>query len=421
MATEKLYWADPAARTFEAESARLSRWQDRASVVLPRTLFYPEAGGQLGDHGTLTIGARPIAIDDAQIDDDGVIHHLVAERGEAALAESDLGPTRGAIDDARRRDFTAQHTAQHAFSRALLDEANAPTVSSRLGATLCTIDVDRVDIPERELARAEDLVNAIVTDDVVVRALFPTDEELAAMDLRRAPKVTANVRIIDIGGFDLSPCGGTHCTRSGQIGIVRIAGVERYKGKTRVSFHAGKRALVDARAKEAALASLAAELTCGMLDVGNAVAKLRGELKTRTDALAAMRGELVDRITEAAWREHPVRLRFASPATTFVTLVRPHDDVAMLRAIANRLTERQDVVALVASLDPATSDALLVVQRGAGVTGAAAFDCGAWLKSTASAHEGRGGGRPERAEGRIRLTAPTGIGSLDKIASLLPQ
>jgi len=87
----------------------------------------------------------------------------------------------------------------------------------------------------------------------------------------------------------------------------------------------------------------------------------------------------------------------------------------MLRAIAGSLAARADVVALVASLDPASGEALLVVQRGASVT---SFDCGAWLKSAASAHEGRGGGRPERAEGRIKLT---GLGPLERISSLLPR
>jgi len=411
MATEKLYWADSTARSFDADSALLSSWQGRASIVLPRTLFYPEAGGQLADRGMLTLGARTVAIDDVQVDDEGVIHHLVAV-GEAALTVAELGNAHGEIDAARRRDFTAQHTAQHALSRALLDEARAPTVSSRLGATLCTIDLDRADIPEGEIARAEDLVNSIVTDDIPVRALFPTAEELASMDLRRAPKVSANVRVIDIEGFDLSPCGGTHCTRSGQIGTIRVVGVERYKGKTRLSFHAARRALADARAKEAALSALAAELTCGVLDVGGAVAKLQRELKTRGDALTAAREEVVEHLAEAAWRAHPVK---DGGAPTFVTLLRPHDEVAMLRSVAGRVASRADVVALAASLDPVSGEALLVVQRGAGVTG---FDCGAWLKSTVSAHEGRGGGRPERAEGRVKLAR---LGSLDGVAPLLPR
>jgi alanyl-tRNA synthetase len=411
MATEKLYWADATARSFDADSALLSSWQGRTSIVLPRTLFYPEAGGQLADRGTLRLGTRTVAIDDVQVDDEGIIHHLVAS-GEAALDGEPLGSVHGEIDAARRRDFTAQHTAQHALSRALLDEARAPTMSSRLGATLCTIDLDRADIPEGEIARAEDLVNAIVTDDVPVRALFPTASELASMDLRRAPKVSANVRVIDIEGFDLSPCGGTHCTRSGQIGTIRVVGVERYKGKTRLSFHAAQRALADARAKEAALSALAAELTCGVLDVGAAVAKLQRELKTRGDALTAAREEVVGHLADATWRAHPMK---DGGGPTFVTLLRPHDDVAMLRAVAGRVASRADVVALAASLDPASGEALLVIQRGPSVTD---FDCGAWLKSTVNAHEGRGGGRPERAEGRMKLAR---LGALEAVAGLLPR
>jgi alanyl-tRNA synthetase len=403
MATEKLYWVDSTTRSFDAESARLGRWQDRPSVVLPRTLFYPEAGGQLADHGSLAFAGRTVSIEDAQIDDDGVIHHLGPE--VAALGDADLGPARGEIDDARRRDFTAQHTAQHALSRALLDEARAPTVSSRLGASLCTIDVDRAEIPEREIARAEDLVNAVVMDDAPVRALFPTAEELASMDLRRAPKVTANVRIIDIGGFDLSPCGGTHCTRTGQIGSVRVVGVERYKGKTRVSFHAARRALEDARSKEAALATLAARFTCGLLDVGSAVTKLEGDLRVRTDALAAARAELVARLAESAWLAHP-----PDPSgATFIVLERPADDVGALRTLAGRVATRADVVVVAASRDSESGDTLVVLQRGEGVK---SFDCGAWLKATAAAHGGRGGGRPERAEGRLKLESSEALGSL---------
>jgi alanyl-tRNA synthetase len=236
-----------------------------------------------------------------------------------------------------------------------------------------------------------------------VRSLFPTAEELAQMDLRRAPKVSANVRIIEIEGFDLSPCGGTHCTRSGQIGTVRVAGVERYKGKIRVSFHAARRALADARAKETALAALAAELTCGPLDVGNAVAKLRSDLKARTDQLSGLRGELVERIAEGVWREHPVDPTAAATGRlTRVTLLRPKDDVAMLRSLAGRVSARPDVVAICGALDPESGEVVVVVQRGDEARG---FDCGAWLKAAAAATGGRGGGRPERAEGRLKLAS----------------
>ncbi len=401
MPTDKLYWEDPFARTFESEGARVSTFGGRASIVLGRTLFYPEAGGQLGDTGTLRIGSRALRVDDTQVDEAGDIHHLVAE---APTADEVEGRVSGRVDDDRRRDHMSQHTAQHMLSRALLDVARAETVSARLGSTLCTIDVSLPDVDDRDLARAEELVNGVVMGDVLVRALFPTAAELAAMKLRREPKVATNVRIIEVEGFDLTPCGGTHCTRTGQVGAVVVAGTERYKGKLRLSFHAGRRALADTQAKTAALGALAREFTCGPLDVPAAVAKLRGDLKARSDSLSNARGELVALLADKALALHPAD---PSGAPTVLVMMREHDDLGMLRTLAGRLAAREDVVAFCAAPEPATGELVVVVQRGA----KASFDCGRWLKGAAAKHGGRGGGRPERAEGRLPPTA-----ELEKLA-----
>jgi alanyl-tRNA synthetase len=392
MATEKLYWADPFAATFEA-NARAGELAGKPTLVLDRTLFYPESGGQLADLGTLVVAGLPQRVTDVQVDDEGVIHHFV--EGEPAA-----GAAQGTIEVARRRDHMAQHTAQHALSRALVDVARAETVSSRLGATSCTIDVEGA-LDERLLARAEDLVNAIVTDDVVVRQLFPTAEELPKLPLRRAPKVDRGIRVIDIEGFDMSPCGGTHCTRTGQIGAVRVVGLERYKGGWRVTFHAGRRALDDARRKDAVLGELARDFTCGVLDVGQAVGKLRADLKARTDALSATRGELVELLADRILAAHP-RGNATEGGVQRIVVLRDHDDLGMLRTLAGRLATRDDVVAFCAAPDDKSAgDWSIVVQRGA----ATGFDCGAWLKAAAAASGGRGGGRPERAEGRLPRAA----------------
>jgi alanyl-tRNA synthetase len=384
MATEKLYWSDPFATAFEA-TAQPGELGGKPTLVLDRTLFYPESGGQLADAGTLVVGGRELRVTDVQVDDDGVIHHFV--QGEPAT-----GAASGTLDRARRRDHMAQHTAQHALSRALVDVARAETVSSRLGASSCTIDVEGA-LDERGLARAEELVNAIVTDDVVVRQLFPTAEELPKLPLRRPPKVDRGVRVIDIEGFDMSPCGGTHCTRTGQIGAVRVVGLEKYKGGWRVTFHAGRRALDDARRKDAVLGDLARDFTCGLLDVGQAVGKLRADLKARTDALAATRGELVELLADRILAAHP-----PAAGVQRIVVLREHDDLGMLRTLAGRLASREDVVAFCATPDDKSAgDWSIVVQRGE-KTG---FDCGAWLKAAAAASGGRGGGRPERAEGRL--------------------
>lgn len=395
--TEKLYWSDPLATAFETRGARVAAHGGRPSLVLDRTLFYPEGGGQLGDAGTIAVGGEEVAVADTQIDADGTIHHVLAAPLAAEIGAR-LGAdvvVRGAIDETRRRDHMAQHTAQHALSRALLDRAKAGTVSARLGATACTIDLGVPGVSDADLHRAEDVVNALVTSDVAVTTSFPTPEELAKLDLRKAPnaeKSARGVRVVTIEGFDVTPCGGTHVTRTGQIGQARIVATEKYKGMLRVTFHAGRRALVDARAKSDALAAAASALTCGALDVPQAIAKLRAELKAARDKLDGARTELAALVARG--------LHDAlgdAPGPHVVPVLRPGDDLASLRAVAGELAKDARVVALCASSDPATGELVVVVQRGAD----AKLDCGAFVGREAKARGGRGGGRPERAEGRF--------------------
>lgn len=407
--TEKLYWSDPHLTSFETTGAKLVDHGGKAALVLDRTLFYPEGGGQLGDAGVITIGSRELKIADTTIDDAGTIHHVLAEAPPPSLAAS-LGEAvsvRGTIDADRRRDHTAQHTAQHALSRALADVARAETVSARLGATSCTIDVARPGIPDAELHRAEDLVNALIGSDVDIRALYPQPEELAKLPLRRQPKVTEGViRVIDIDGFDMTPCGGTHCTRTGQIGQARIVGLEKYKGMLRITFHAGLRALADARTKHEALAGIAADLSCGVIDVPAAVTKLRASLKDARAQLESARMELAELVAHSTLDRLPPP--GASPGPIVLPVLRPNDDVAALRVLAGKLAVDPRVVALAGATDPASGELVLVVQRGA----ASKLDCGAFIQAQAKAIGGRGGGRPERAEGRF----PRGT-SLEALAS----
>ena len=251
------------------------------------------------------------------------------------------------------------------------------------------------------LADVEDLVNAaVIRDDVPVRALYPDAAELATMKLRRTPKVTTGVRIIDIEGFDLTPCGGTHCTRTGQIGSVSIAGTEGYKGKVRVSFDAAGRALRDARTKKAVLGAMAAELTCGPLDVPAALHKVQGGgSRTKLDAMSSARGELVELLAE---RIAPRCIRSLRAGRRGSSCSEPKDDLAMLRTLAGRLAvTRPDVVAFCASPDRSTAGDFSSSSSSAARVRPSST-AGAWLKAgRAQAHGGRGGGRPERAEGRL--------------------
>jgi alanyl-tRNA synthetase len=279
----------------------------------------------------------------------------------------------------------AQHTGQHALSAALLQAARAETASSRLGESACTIDVDRESLAEREVARAEELANAVIDDDVAIRAFFPSAEELAALPLRRRPKVSENVRVVEIAGFDVSPCGGTHCTSSAQIGLLRVTALERYKGKMRVTFAAGRRAREALASQADTLAELSRELTCGPAAVPAALAKLRRELGEAREAQGALRTQLADSTARALCAE----------GSTRVVAVFDGGDVEFLRAVAARVTDGGERVALLAARG--LEGLAVVIARGP----QSGFDCGAFLKRAAAASGGRGGGRAERAEGRL--------------------
>jgi alanyl-tRNA synthetase len=357
--TERLHYEDSLLTEFRARVISV----ENSVAILDRTAFYPESGGQMADRGT--IGGVPVV--DVQVRDDGVVEHRLD--GTLAPGEYDAK-----IDRARRRVHMALHTGQHMLSRALADVAAAETVSSRLGETGCTIDVDLEKLDEAALARAEALVNSVIDDDAPVRAWFPPDDELRALPLRRAPKVTEHIRIVAIGDFDFSPCGGTHCLRTAQVGLVRVTGLERYKGKMRVTFAAGRRARDELGAQADLIKSLGRDLTCGPAEIPTALAKLRRELTDTREALGQARGRLAASVADVlAAGSGPIVEVFDDADADFV------------RAVAKRLAGRPLILG-------ARGDA------GMHVLAAGHPDCGALIKKLTG---GKGGGRREQAEGRL--------------------
>jgi alanyl-tRNA synthetase len=374
--TERLHYADTFLFDFDANVVAHATLADRASVVLDRSAFYPESGGQMADRGTLG-GA---AILDVQVDDAGVVHHVI----EGALPE--IGASvHGAIDRSRRRLFASLHTAQHVLSRALVDVARADTVSSRLGETLATIDVKEI-LSDARVAECEAIANRLVDDDVVVRAWFPSAEELATLAMRRAPKQSENIRVVDVAGFDVSPCGGTHVTRTAQIGLVRVVSTEKYKGGTRVSFHSGARARGMLFGEDDALRALARSLVCAIEGVPAGVERLRAELAASQGESGRLRSALAKRIADEAKRSGDDRDR--------VVLVLEDGGVELAQKVASELAEGARVAIVAMKSDEGTH---LVVARGPD----SLENAGAIVKAITAAAGGKGGGRPERAEGRI--------------------
>lgn len=377
MKTQRLHYDDPLLLAFDAEVVAHGTHGGRPSVVLDRTAFYPESGGQMSDRGVLA-GSSTL---DVQLDGEGRVHHVI----EGALPPVGAR-VHGTIDAARRREHMALHTGQHALSRALQDELSAVTLSSRLGESACTIDVDRDGLSLADVRRAEARVNALIDDDRPVRQFFPSDAELASLALRKPPPDTDRVRVVIIEGFDVTPCGGTHVTHTAQIELVWVQGVERYKGGTRITFAAGPRARRLLAAESEVLRAVASELSCAPPEVGEVVRGIRRKLDEAREEAGVLRATIA-----TMWAD---RLRADGAIVAQVDGA----DAGLLKMIAERLAEGDRVVAL-ASTSAVGID--VVIARGP----ASSVSCGALFKSVAQASGGRGGGRPEHAQGRLPADA----------------
>ncbi|MBW2522949.1 MAG: alanyl-tRNA editing protein [Deltaproteobacteria bacterium] len=376
--SQRLYLDDPLRLAFEAEVVAHGRHGAKTGVVLDRTAFYAEAGGQMADRGTLD----QIPVCDVQLDADGRIVHLL---------DGELPPVgtavRGRVDERRRRLHMALHTGQHILSRALLDVAGAHTVSSRLGETGCTIDVRPGSVGPTERERIEQLANEIIDADEPVRGFLPDPAELSTLPLRKPSKVDHDVRVVAIGGFDLVPCGGTHCVRTAQVGLVSITGVERYKQGQRITFVSGERARRELSRDARALHELSRAMSCAPADLPAALDKLRRELSEAHEATAAAERQLAEQVA-------PSLLRDANPPGVAIALF-DGASVSLLRAVGKRVTALDGAIALLASRTDDGMHVVLARHRSS------AFDCGRSLKRVATACGGRGGGRADHAEGRL--------------------
>jgi alanyl-tRNA synthetase len=266
---EQCYLADPyevefTARVREVEPAG----EGLQAVYLNRTFFYPESGGQPDDRGTL--GGREVtAVSESE---KGVRHLVKGELGKGDEVE-------GKIDWARRFDHMQQHSGQHLLSRVFLEGYKLTTVSFHLGEEICTIDLEGNAPREERLDEAETRANEIVCRNIPIlcRIAGALEIETSAVLRSRLPDGVDRVRIVEIEGFDSSTCCGTHVRSTGEIGIIKILGLEKVKGNARVEFICGARAAKDYAVKHKLLSAIAAGFTTGWREIPRIVGKLGDE------------------------------------------------------------------------------------------------------------------------------------------------
>jgi alanyl-tRNA synthetase len=376
----RLYYDNPYLVRFTARVVEQLQWDDHPAVVLDRTAFYPTGGGQPHDTGSLN---HVPVIDVIEREDDGAVVHLLA----GPLASESV---EGQVDWARRLDLMQQHTGQHLLSAAFVDRIGANTVGFHLSEEYATIDLDRAPLSDEVLAEIETFVNFIVLENRTVVARFISDEEVLALPLRKAVAHEGPVRIVEVSGFDWSACGGTHVRATGEVGLIKIVRSERRGAETRVEFLCGGRALADYQAKNALVMGLAQEFTVGHWEVADMVHRLDDELKTTRRDLRRTRDNLLDAEAAVLWHEAS---RLGQVRLVKVELMgRAAED---LKHLAQRLISHPKTVVLLASGGLAAEKGSFTFARSDDLE----VNMGPLVRQACEAIGGRGGGRPDFAQG----------------------
>jgi alanyl-tRNA synthetase len=378
--TERLHLTDSDLLEFEATVVRRLEHDGRPAVILDRTAFYAESGGQPWDTGTL--GEARV---EAVVERDGEVLHVL----DRALAAERV---KGRVDAERRRDHVQQHHGQHLLSKAFVETARAQTVAFHLGSELTTIDLDRSVTEEQALA-AERRANEVVWQARPVRVLTLSAEQARAEGLQAPEGVTGPLRVVDAEGFDRQPCGGTHPRSTAEVGGVVLTGLEKYKGGTRVSFVCGHRALAAAARRRQALDRLVGILSAPLDELPAAAQKAKDDL---AESERRSRG-LLERALEGEARRLLAEARGDGPAPTTAApalVAAAFDDWPAndLRVLASRIVALAPAVALLGSR---ADKAHVVFAQSDGLS----HDVPALLKAAVEHLGGRGGGRGNLAQG----------------------
>ncbi len=376
----RLYYYDSYTTQFTAQVVERLNVNGHPAVILDQTYFYPASGGQPSDLGSIN-GVSLLELQTR--DEDGAVLHVLAEDIPGKTVNCQ-------IDWARRFDHMQHHTGQHILTQAFVQIAGANTVGFHLSLESVTIDLDKTGLTPEILAQVEDLANQVVWENRRVEARLVEEDAVSDIRIRKKPGhlLTDGLRVIEIEGFDKTACGGTHVSRTGEIGVIKVLKLERRGDKTRVEFRCGSRALLDYRQKNNIVNGIVADLTCRPDEVESGVVRLQDQVRDLTRSLKAANSQLIEYEAEHLLRQTADQSGIRIVKTTF-----ENRDAGELKMLVNRLIEQPKVVAL---LGTNGEKAQLILGRSADLP----YDMNTIIKQVLpQLGPARGGGQPALAQG----------------------
>ncbi|WP_164918987.1 MULTISPECIES: alanyl-tRNA editing protein [Acutalibacteraceae] len=369
--TEKLYDLNPKVRTFQAHVLECIPKEERYLLILDRTAFYPEGGGQPSDRGVLNFAN----ILDVQEKDGVIVHTSDRPISPGALVS-------GGIDWPRRFALMQQHTGEHIVSGLAHRLYGLDNVGFHMSDATLTVDLNG-ELSSEQLALIERLANEAVWRDLAIKVMYPSGEELEKIPYRSKKELTGKVRIVEIPGFDVCACCGTHVTRTGEIGAIKLLFSQHYKGGTRLTMACGGQALRDYGERLEGVSAVSVLLSAKPADIEQAARHLLQENSDLKRRLSVLQTEL-----------------FQLRANTFPSgcgsILAFEDDLAPdeIRRFSLALSKRCSATAAVFSGSDAQGYRYAVSD--------AVRDVRPYATELSSAFSGRGGGPKELVQGSVR-------------------
>ena len=286
--TEKLYESNAYTCDFVSRVLECTQFEDFYKIVLDKTAFFPEGGGQAADIGTLD----DVEVFDVQIEDDVIYHY--------AKSSIDVGcDITGKIDFDRRFNFMQNHTGEHIVSGIAHKLFGVNNVGFHLGEELVTIDFDK-ELSREQLNKIEVLANQKVWKNLPVTVYYPSDEQLNNTDYRSKKEIDGAIRLVDIKDTDICACCAPHVNFTGEIGIIKLLDSERMRGGIRVVLKCGNFALNDYKNKFENVAHIASQLSAKQENAAEAVIKLEQKLNDEKLKSNQLKKKIVELTISAA-------------------------------------------------------------------------------------------------------------------------
>ena len=371
--TEKLFYQDSHRTEFTAKVISCEEAKDGYRVVLDQTVFFPEGGGQYADTGML----GDTEVTDVHEKDD-VIYHTTKEPLEAG------SEVNGKINWDERFEKMQQHTGEHIVSGIVHERFGYNNVGFHLGSDYCTMDFDGP-ISKEQLKEIEAAANEAVYQDLEIKILYPSKDELKDLDYRSKIEIEGQVRIVEIPGYDVCACCAPHVKTTGEIGAIKLVSMVNYKGGERITMLCGRRAMRDYEKKDSMTKEISALLCAKEYEVAEAVVRLKDEQNRMKSQLAEMQQKLLEyRVAEIAVDQKIV--------TVFDSTLSGN----LPREMMNKLLDKgAEICAVFAGTDE---------EGYRYVIGSRSEDVRPLSKMLNTTLQGRGGGKPEMVQGSVKGT-----------------